>query len=275
MHGTLTKRPRSQVQKITVTPEMATKLLEGNGRNRPLSDGHMKRLANQIRAGKWRFNGDAIKIASTGDVLDGQHRLWAVIEANTPIETLIVYDIEPEAFATIDTLRKPRSGGDVIALAGQARYRTAIAGALAWLIRWQRGIEAFRDPKNRVENSDIEEAFRAHPAIVQAIDRAMRVRSVVNPSIIGFLYYVTANRKSDLAERMMDTLEDPAGIGVNDPFFKFRSWCLGERVVRKAPLMTIALAVKAINAATKGERIQKLCWRNSGRSPEPFPKLEA
>lgn len=64
---------------LTVTPEMAAKLLEHNKWNRPLNDLHVHRIKNQILKGKWQFNGDTIKVSADGDVLDGQHRLWAVI----------------------------------------------------------------------------------------------------------------------------------------------------------------------------------------------------
>src|SRR5215471_7565954 len=94
---------------IILSPERAAELLEHNSYNRPLSQPHVERIARQIRDGKWKFNGDTIKISTNGDVLDGQHRLWAVLEAKKAIETVIVYGIERDAFATIDTIRKHRS----------------------------------------------------------------------------------------------------------------------------------------------------------------------
>ncbi len=200
---------------VTVTPEVAIDLLERNALNRPLSDQHVARIAGQITAGKWRFNGDTIKIATSEDVLDGQHRLWAVIEAKRPIETIIVRGIDRDAFATIDTLRKPRSLGDTVALAGTLRHRSAVAVALSWLIRWQKGfVVQYREAQNRIENSDIETIFAAHPSITEAVERTMKLRSLCNPGILGFFYYVLASRNAELAERMIHTLSDPAGVGI-------------------------------------------------------------
>lgn len=195
-----------------LTPETANELLEHNTLNRPLSDRRVKRIAEQILSGKWRYNGDTIKVAASGDVLDGQHRLWAVIEAKKPVETIVVYGIEKEAFSTIDTLRKPRSGSDVLALAGASRYRNIMSSALQWLTRWQRNaLEDYKAPKHRVENSDIESAFAENPAMAAAVERAMGLRGFANPSIMGFFYYVLTNRNPTLAERMMTTLEDRPG----------------------------------------------------------------
>jgi len=276
MHGIAPmSKPKRNLDTILLTPERATELLEHNALNRPLNDGHVRRLARQIIEDKWRFNGDTIKIADTGDVLDGQHRLWAVIEAKKAVETIVVSGIARDAFATIDTLRKPRSGGDVIALAGESRYRGVIASALAWLLRWQRGVlEEFRAPQNRIENSDIEAAFAAHPGIVRAVERTRNIKSLANQPIMAFLYYVLTNRNPALAERMLGTLEDPAGVGVTDPFFKLRAFFTVDHHRRKEPLMIIALAIKAINAAHKGERVNVLSWKSQGSRVEDFPVLK-
>lgn len=260
--------------RVRVTPEMATRLLDANKLNRPLATGHAERIAGQILDGKWRFNGDTIKISEEGDVLDGQHRLWAIIESKTAVDTIIVYGIERDAFATIDTIRKPRSLGDTVALSGNARHRNIIGGALAWLIRWQRGcLETYKAPKNRVENSDVEAALAENPGIVRAVERASAVRGVANPSVMAFLYYIIVNRNEAMAERLISTLADPAGVGVNDPIFRLRSYFTADHHKKKDALVTIALTIKAVNAVHASRRIQTLSWKHQGKSPEAFPVL--
>lgn len=274
--ATVTKMPRkTEPRRITLTPEMATQLLESNAMNRPLSDTHVQRIAGQIRAGKWRFNGDTIKVAEGGDVLDGQHRLWAVIESKTPVETCIIYGIERDAFATVDTLRKPRSGSDILALCGATRDRQTIAMGLTWMLRWQRGVlESYKAPQNRIENSDVEDAFRSHPGIVRAAERARHIRTLANPGIMTFLYYIMVNRNMELAERMMNTLEDPAGVRVSDPFYRLRSYFTADHHRRKEPLVTIALAIKAANAAKIDKKVEVLNWKHQGERVEAFPTLD-
>lgn len=271
MHGMLNK----PLAIVTLSPEMATELLEHNTLNRPLNQQHVQRIARQISEDKWRFNGDTIKVSKGGDVLDGQHRLWAVLEAKKPIETVLVRGIEREAFATIDTIRKTRNGGDTLALCGATRYRNITSEALKWLLRWQRGIlEDYRAPQNRIENSDVETAFGSNPQMVRAVERATKLRSLGNPSLIGFIYYILSNRDEELAERMMMTLEDPASIGVNDPFFRLRTYFTSNRRQRKEPLVTIALSIKAANAAAANQKVQVLNWKNQGERVEEFPKLK-
>lgn len=266
--------PKKKIETIVVTPELAVELLDHNHLNRPLRDQHVQRIARQITDGKWKFNGDTIKVASSGDVLDGQHRLWAVIEAKKPIETIIVYGIEREAFATIDTLRAVRSGADVVALNGGARYRTIISSALTWLIRWQGGhLDKFKDPTNKVENSDIEAAYTENPDIVAAVERAVRLRGIGNPALIAFLFYIFTNRNQELAERLIETLRNPVGVPLSDPFFVLRSYFLADHHKRKEPLITIALTIKAANAAYRNQKVKVLSWKNQGKIAEPFPVL--
>lgn len=259
---------------VTLSPEDAMHMLESNASNRPLNDQHVRRIARQIAEGKWRFNGDTIKISTGNDILDGQHRLWAIIEAKVPVETIVVRGIEPDAFATIDTLRKPRSGADVLALLGATHHRVVISTALQWLTRWQRKcLEEYRTPKNRIENSDVEQAFTDNPGMARAAEAASKLRGLANPGLIAFFYFILTNRNPDLAERMMHTLEHPAGVGVNDPFFRLRGYFTSDKA-RKDPLTTIALMIKAANAAHRGGEIRVLSWRTQGSFPEPFPTLD-
>jgi hypothetical protein len=265
----------STLEKIVLTPESAAELLNHNTMNRPLRQPHVNRIAAQIASGKWQFNGDTIKISQGGDVLDGQHRLWAIMEAKVPVETIVVRGIERDAFATMDAVRQIRTGADTVARLGQVGRRNEIATALTWLTRWQRDkMEAFRDPRNRIENSDIEEAFKAHPQIVRAVERCARFRGLVNVGTLAFTYYVITNRKSELAERMLETLENPTAIGIDDPFFRLRSYFVDDRGKRKEPLTIIAYIFKAANAAAFDDKIRVLKWSNQGTHGESFPKLK-
>lgn len=269
------KSPDTPMAVVTIGPSLAMELLEHNKINRPLSDAHVKRIAGQIIRGKWKFNGDTIKVSSNGNVVDGQHRLWAVITADKEIETVLITGIDEEAFATIDTLKKARNGGDVIALLGVDKYRNQTSTALTWLIRYQRKVlPEYKAPKHRIENSDIEQAYKDNPAIEAAVEKANKFRRIINPAILGFIYYVVVNRNPELADRLLSTLENPASISINDPFFKFREYLLADHHQRKEPLVTIALAIKAANAANKKQYVKSLRWMNQGVKPEPFPKLE-
>lgn len=262
------------IESVLLTPEMAVTLLEHNTQNRPLRQMHVNRIARAILDGRWEYNGDTIKIADNGDVLDGQHRCWAVVEAQKPVETIIVRGIAKSAFNTIDTIRQIRNGADMLSLAGVTRHRNAVNTALVWLLRWQSGeIEQYKAPKNRIENAHIEAAFAAHPRIVNAVERARKLRDIGNVGQFAFLFYLIHNRDAQIAERMMATMEDPSGAARTDPFFKLRQHFLADKRRRNDVLVNIALTIKAANAAKRGNKMERLIWVNQGTNAEKFPKL--
>lgn len=268
---------KHNLKAVLLTPAEAIKLLEANNLNRPLRQPHIERIAKQITGGKWRYNGDTIKIAINGDILDGQNRLWACVIADMPIETSIVDNIERDAFATIDTIRRPRSGADTLSVCGLDRHRMTVSGALSWLLRWQRGaFPAIRVPKNRIENSDIEAAYEAHPAMVEAAERVRLLKGVLSLQIAAFLYYVFSNKAYDLADKFINAMANPAGMSASHPFFQYRFWLLQtkEKGNRNDPIMVIAHAIKAWNAAREGQTPKNIYWRSQGAHPEPFPMIE-
>lgn len=258
-----------------VTPDMAARILEINQNNRPLRDYHARRIATLMQRGRWKVNGQTIKIGVTGDVLDGQHRLWAVIYSKCTVWLVLIYGIKNDAFSTIDTVQMPRSGADVLAVNGLDHHRTKTAAALSWLIRYERNtLETYRARDHRVENFDIEDSFSAHPEMVRAVARARKIGNVMNTSILAFIYYLMVSHDRELAERMCATLEDPSGVPLGDPFFRLRASMLaGGAERRREPLMVIALTIKAVNAAREKRMVETLSWRSQGQTPEPFPKF--
>jgi len=88
---------------VEVTPDMAAGMLKHNNMNRNISQLNVKRYAQAMQSGEWEQNGQTITVAVDGTILDGQHRLWAVIESGVTITFLIVYNVRKEAIATIDS----------------------------------------------------------------------------------------------------------------------------------------------------------------------------
>lgn len=90
-------------QKKFLTPDQATKWLEGNVHNRRLHQTVVERYARDMKAGKWQLSHEAIAFDPSGTLIDGQHRLWAVIESNTPIWVMVAYGVLAETRAVINS----------------------------------------------------------------------------------------------------------------------------------------------------------------------------
>lgn len=116
---------------MTITPEIASEMLENNSLNRPLSHARIAMYVAAMKAGEWALNGEAIKFDLSGRLLDGQHRLHAIIQANVAIETAVIRGLPAQSVNTMDT-GKNRTAADVLALSGnvsKAASRTYAAAA--------------------------------------------------------------------------------------------------------------------------------------------------
>src|SRR5690606_33959034 len=106
-----------------------------NRRNRPIRRTWVQTLAGAMERGEWRENGDTLKFAHNGTLLDGQHRLAAIVLSGRPQWMLIARNVPDDAFSTIDRGSR-RTAADALALLGEPR--SAILAAtlnLVWRYR--------------------------------------------------------------------------------------------------------------------------------------------
>jgi len=101
----------------TITPIMAKQLLEVNDHNRKVSPANVLKIEEALISGEWQVSGQTIIISESGRLLDGQHRIHAVLNTGISMEHLVCRGIKDEAFKVIDT-GKNRSGGDVLSIVG-------------------------------------------------------------------------------------------------------------------------------------------------------------
>lgn len=93
----------SKIERIT--PKIAARMLKRslNVHQRDLSQVNVDIFANAMLRGKWEFNGAPIIIGTGGKLLDGQHRLRALIQSGISREFVVVRGVASDTFGTIDT----------------------------------------------------------------------------------------------------------------------------------------------------------------------------
>ena len=78
---------------LQISPEAAAQLLEGNTRNRKINKNAIKRYSALMSQGLWKPGNDAICVAPDGTLLNGQHRLTAVIDSGVSVDMLVRHDV--------------------------------------------------------------------------------------------------------------------------------------------------------------------------------------
>lgn len=173
---TTTQNPASAavhptVELTIVHPDQALGWLESaNTNNRKVSYRYVQRLARDMTEGRWRLTHAGIAFSPEGTLLDGQHRLWAIVTANVPIRLFVWRNVDPQAMMAIDS-GKARSMADILNIAGQngqvdhhdlATLRAMLGG--------------FGDPP-ALSPAEMSEALRVHQ---DAIDFALTHLPTVN-----------------------------------------------------------------------------------------------
>jgi hypothetical protein len=107
MITTLTSKPILQVKTtyMNVNPDIATQWLEGNVRNRRIDPRHVDILAQDMEAGKWRMTHQGIAFSDQGILVDGQHRLWAILQSGCTIRMAVSFGISVESVDAIDGMK--------------------------------------------------------------------------------------------------------------------------------------------------------------------------
>lgn len=86
-----------------ITPKRATEYLDRNHGNRKLREGVVERYAEDMKNGRWTQCVAPIVFYDNGDIADGQHRLWAIVESGKQQSFYVVRGLPREAGLNIDT----------------------------------------------------------------------------------------------------------------------------------------------------------------------------
>jgi hypothetical protein len=121
-----------RVEQLDITPEMALAMLRGNAGNRKADKTRIRQYAADMKAGRWKLTPQTIGIAHDGRVVDGQHRLYAIVESDTTQAFLVVFEADPDSFGVID-IGKIRTGNDIWRIAGKSAPNVAAIARLAYL----------------------------------------------------------------------------------------------------------------------------------------------
>jgi hypothetical protein len=115
-----------------LTPEIAAKLLVLRFRQRPVNMVHVATLAEAMREGRWKVTGLPVVFDEDWFLIDGQHRLEAVVKSNTPMLDAVVQAVDEEGvFLVVDMNGNPRKPTDVVRyITGKSVSRTVLAAIL-------------------------------------------------------------------------------------------------------------------------------------------------
>ncbi|MEW6659690.1 MAG: hypothetical protein AB1424_13620 [Thermodesulfobacteriota bacterium] len=254
---------------MTITPQWAREMLAvGNHRDRPLSQTRVKKLAAAIRRGEWCTNGDCIAFDVNGKRINGQHRLSAIIEADTPVQALVGYNFPENAFMTTDVGAK-RTTADLAVIIGMKKHYMAVGAAINLLWRYKQGTLHTRGVTPT--NTQLIDLLQENPQIEKSAELGVGMWSVLSPAVATFCHYLFQQIDPFQANAFFKSLRTGANLAEGDPILVLRNRMIAQKA-QKGILPQheiVALVIKTWNYHRRGHRVKHLGWQY--RKGERFP----
>ncbi len=246
-----------------VSPAMAKKWLEKNENNRNVSIRTVSRYAKEMQNGGWKSNGDPIRFDTDGNILDGQHRLLAIVKADKAAELLVVEDLPREVFDTID-IGKRRSAADCLGIIGTDKSPQQVAAAIRAITLYERkGLYMSNTVNSQVENREITARFNIEPAMVTEIYNGLgfpMVKRLMTPSLAGAFFYLLGKKDADKRDEFFIILDSGNAGDARHPILVLRERLIRDRTGGTRPMQNYManLATMGWNAFREGRRIANI-----------------
>lgn len=239
----LRKHPSPACRLMFITPMLAAKMLTFNSANRKLRRRHTDNLAEDMADSRFVLTHQGVAFDTDGILLDGQHRLQAMVDSNTSLPMFVFVGIDPAARAFIDVHAR-RSNSDVLTMNGISIPSVANVVALIRTVYvYKAEPTGQRWGATRIDSQRILEAYQADPegyaTAVREANAARNARGGYTSSALGGVIYIARTR----------------GASEDDIDEFYRGYKTGVDLSHQHPLLALRRQAEA-NAETKGHHVK-------------------
>lgn len=277
-----------KTSRVKVDPATATEWLGFNTHNRSYRAGMVSAYAAAMKAGDWRTDIDPIAFAGelggrgkkAPVLLNGQHRLHALISADTTLEFLVVEGLALEDQSEMDAGVK-RQLGDHLRMQGLIYpHDTAAVLRLVWAYE----NSTMRTSISTTSYATLLRFLKEHPDLPDSVPPAKRVWAAIGgrASVYGAAHYILSCLPDagieEEVEEFYDKLLTGEALPPGSAILAFRKQAIalsGNAAAhtrrRGGQANQMALLFKTWNAWRDGVSVASLSWRGGGKHAEPFP----
>lgn len=270
-------------QVVLVSPELAGDLLALNFvNNRTVSNRRIKRYADEMAKNEWHISNDYITFGQDGKMYNGQHRLFAVIEANTSVLLGFLYGVKEVSTYSMDT-GYVRTQGNTLhvalgitnanQLAALANYEYRWANHTEFRTgHWQNLVLSREELVKTVKEREIE--YREAIAATSPITH----NTGINQSAVALAYMVLTDLNPERAEVFFDALASGANLSPKNPILLLRNKLIqtkGSRILTGGPHYQweqFYMTLKAWNAWIKGKERTTIAMQKDEAIPVPIAR---
>jgi hypothetical protein len=268
--------PSIYSEHLLITPEQARNILATrNGKNRAVRPNTVAKIANDIKEGRWQCTHQGIAFDETNVLIDGQHRLHAIVQANRPCEMLVTYNVSRKTFSVLDC-GVSRTASDNLAYANVPRAKL-VAPAIKHILLY------YRFPKRTWSNipfpthSEISNFYAQHSDVIDQISALVtettRQFKKINPTGLAVACYFAVESGHSLTtiSTFCHGLGNGAGLSSENPLLIYRQFVINLK--RAAPIdrnlqqYSTACLIKVFNCWVSNKNMKQ--FKAPGVTPMP------
>src|SRR6187549_304978 len=245
-----------RIEQTEMTAREAKALLGRNiENNRNIRHGKVDQYVRDMLAGNWPITGETVKVSKDGDLLDGQHRLTALLHAakirpDIAVPMLVAYNVDASVMPVLDT-GLPRGLHDLVGIVGIGGQTHLVVAVVRRVIQWEDGNFIGVSGRNGGVPTHTESLARLDKDVTGFVAAASRGRDLQQARLApgapsGTAFYLFAKLDNDQAHTFFDHLLKGANLPETSPILVLRN-----RLVRADRLRAhefLALFVRAWNA---------------------------
>ena len=266
-----------------ITPVIAQKYLETSPENRMTVSSRrvVKTYAEAMRNGEWVLNGETIVFDEDGKLMQGHHRMAAVVESGCSIDFLVVRNVPRDRAWTTYNCGLKTNLGQMLAMKNikNASLVAAIVNVNANLVKFGR-VYANNGGSTNASARSLTSDYSRYEDYMQDYDEIAtmthgicgREKVLTNSWVGGIMFYLThtGNYDMNVVRPFFETLCKIDNNNISQAVV-LRNNIVSHRISQKEmkPDYLFAIIVKAWNAYAEGREISRMRWN----SKEEYPKF--
>lgn len=230
-----------------VTPALAAEYLKKNTHNRPLNRARVGEYAEAMRAGRWHVSHQGIAFDAAGNLIDGQHRLSAIVSSGCTIRMQVTMGLTREALLVIDTGRA-RTVAQNLGLMGKTHAKSVTAWSNV-----ARSVILGGD----VRTFSAGEVERIYDELGTAIEAAVEsFGTKINNGSVGGAFLIAYNKDPDNVVKFFEQFLSGEGLAHGSPVLgAHKYYFVSSAKARDARWEIAVKLLRCIEAFIQGERI--------------------
>lgn len=259
-----------------ITPKIAKAYLSMSKGNRRLNEDMVSSYTKDMLNDMWRGDtAEPIKITDTGILIDGHHRLNAVIKSNKSQYFTVAKGLPSESMAVLDT-GKTRTSTDLFNI-NKIPHGNTIPSMIVQYNLISNGIVKSSGRRNsRLNNREVLEVYYKEPEFWKTVVNRSEIwyksfAKILPPSLIGGMYALLYKKHGEIAISFFEQLTTGKDI-TNNSIHLLRNRLIADKVsVNKVtPAIKKALIIKSWNAFYQDVNLKTLRY---SPEKESFPEI--